>query len=175
MNYRDYLSCAERYLLRAEHKDEQAADVTWLLIPATILAWAAIEAFVNNMLDDFSSLPPNMFELHERAFLLEKRLVFVDRGDKIGQFDLRSQEYRRVADKIFFLIAKFGIPADQNIKGDDLWNDFQKFKDARDGLVHPRRGRGVSLDITITRGFIGTAKRIIQLVSQHVWGREVKF
>jgi hypothetical protein len=175
MNYRDYLDCAEKYLLLAEHEDEQAADVTWLLVPSTILAWAAIEAFVNNMLDDFSSLPPDLFELHERAFLLEKRLVFVDRGDRVGQFDLGSREYHRLADKIFFLIAKFGIPAGQNIRGDSLWNDFLEFKVARDGLVHPRRSKEVFLSIAGTRRFIGTAKRIIQLVSQYVWGREVKF
>jgi hypothetical protein len=70
LSFRDYLSYAERYLRLAEDEVESSLDVAWLLIPATILAWAAIESFVNNRLSDYSSLPEDLFELHERAFLL---------------------------------------------------------------------------------------------------------
>jgi hypothetical protein len=54
-SFRDYIGYAERYLLQTE--ETKSADVARLLIPATILSWVAIEAFINNMLDDFSSLP----------------------------------------------------------------------------------------------------------------------
>ncbi len=70
--YRDYLDIAEKYLLLAEEKNNISENnKNWLLIPATIIAWSAIESFINNILDDFGSLPESMFQLHERAFLLE--------------------------------------------------------------------------------------------------------
>ena len=73
LGYREYLEYAERCVAKA---DEHTADSDWYLIPACILAWSSIEYFVNNMLDDFASLNQEMFELHERSFLLEKRLRF---------------------------------------------------------------------------------------------------
>jgi len=172
-SYREYIGYAEKCLLYA--RETEATNVAWLLIPATILAWAAVEAFINNMLDDFSSLPPGLFELHERAFLLEQRLRFVDRGDEIGRFVLEGTEYRRLEDKIFFLITKFGSREDQSLKGGSLWCNFQEFKDARDRLLHPRRGKEIVLSIQEVQRFVGTAKEIIQLVSKHVWGRRVEF
>ena len=72
LNFRDYLHYAERHLRRAEDEDGSSEDINWLLIPATVLAWTAIESFVNNRLDDYGALPEDLFELHERAFLLEK-------------------------------------------------------------------------------------------------------
>ena len=175
MDYRDYLNYAEKYLLLAETEAEQEKDVTWLLTPATILAWAAIEAFVNNMLEDFGSLPEDMFDLHERAFLLEKRLVFLDTGERAGQFDLVGSEYRGIADKVLFLLAKFGTRAGQQIKGTGLWQNFQELKRVRDALMHPSRSKEVPLDVVRTRGFIETAQEVIRMISQHVWGHKVQF
>ena len=107
LTFREYLTYAEKHLMLAEDEIEKGKDATWLLIPSIILAWASIESFVNNILDDFSALPDEIFELHERAFLLEKKLKLVDSGAKIGQFVLEGSEYRRIEDKIFFLVAKF--------------------------------------------------------------------
>ena len=175
LSFRDYLSHAERYLRLAGDKSESSSDVAWLLIPATILAWAAIESFVNNRLSDYTSLPEDLFELHERAFLLEKRIRFVDRGDNIGQFILEGTEYRRLEDKIFFLIAKFSPQGSRNIRGESLWQDFQGFKEDRDALMHPRWDRGISLSIEKVRSHMETSKRIICLVSKHIWNKEIAF
>jgi len=175
LSFRDYLSYAERYLRLAEDELESSSDIAWLLIPATILAWAAIESFVNNRLNDYGSLPEDLFELHERAFLFEKRIRFVDKGSKIGQFILEGAEYRRLEDKIFFLIAKFSSQGGHNIRGESLWQDFQRFKDDRDALMHPRWDRGISLDIEKVRSHIETSKRVIQLVSKHIWNKGVDF
>ena len=174
-SFRDYLSYAEKYLRLAEDELESSPDVGWLLIPATVLAWAAIESFVNNRLSDYGSLPEDLFELHERAFLLEKRIRFVDRGNKIGQFILEGTEYRRLEEKIFFLIAKFSSQGGQNIREEGLWQDFRRFKEDRDALVHPRWDKDVSLDIGRVRNHIETSKRVIQLVSRHIWDKEVDF
>jgi hypothetical protein len=175
LTYRDYLAFAEKYLLLAEEKSKTLEDTNWLLFPATILAWSAIESFINNMLDDFGSLPESMFQFHERAFLLETRIKFIDRGNELGRFALDGTEYRRLEDKIGFLIAKFGQARQRVRKGDTLWQDFEDFKETRDRLIHPRRDKEVSLDIRKARKYISTSKKIIQFVSQHVWKKKVEF
>jgi len=175
LNFRGYLGYAEKYLMLAEDEVERSSEANWLLIPATILAWSAIESFVNNMLDDFGTLPEGIFKLHERAFLLEKKIKFEDRGSRLGEFTLGETEYRRLEDKIFFLIAKIGSREAQNLRGGALWQGFKKFKETRDALVHPRRGKEVSLSIKQVEGFLETSKEVIQLVSDHVWNRKVHF
>jgi len=172
LTYREYLDYAERSLVRVQD-DEPASQ--WQLIPATILAWSAIESFVNNMLDDFASLAPDTFQLHERSFLLENRLRFMNQGENIGQFVLEGKEYRRLDDKIFFLIAKSGGRDLTNVKGETLWQNFELFKDVRDSLVHPRKGKEVSITKEMVDGFIETSKLIIRLVSKNVWKKEVTF
>lgn len=175
LSFRDYLSYAERYLRLAEDELESSSGVDWLLIPATILAWAAIESFVNNRLSDYSALPEDLFELHERAFLLEKRVRFIDRGDEIGQFTLEGTEYRRLEDKIFFLIAKFSSQGSHSVRGKSLWQDFRRFKEDRDTLMHPRWDKDISLEVERVRSHMETSKKIIQLVSRHIWNKEVDF
>lgn len=176
LNFRDYLSFAEKHLMLAEEQIGSSLDANWVLIPATILAWSAIESFVNNRLDDFGSLPDTVLQLHERAFLLEKRIKLADSGDKTGQFILEGTEYNRIEDKIFFLIAKFGGRGVRKaVRGDTLWQNFEEFKNIRDALVHPRLEKQVVLDIAMVRKFIDTAKDIIGLVSENVWGKKVEF
>lgn len=175
LTYRDYLALAEKYLLLAEEQSKTSEYINWLLIPATILAWSAIESFINNMLDDFGSLPQSMFQLHERSFLLETRIKFIDRGNDLGCFTLDGTEYRRLEDKIAFLIAKFGNARQRVRKGDTLWQDFKDFKETRNRLVHPRREKEVTLDIMKARKYISTSKDTIQFVSQHVWKKKIEF
>ena len=175
LSFRNYIEYAEKSLYLAENEVEKSQNVDWLLISATILSWAAIESFINNMLDDFSSLPEGTFELHERAFLLEKRLQLIDKGNNIGKFVLEGTEYHRLEDKILFLIAKFSENIDQNIKGKTLWQDFQEFKEVRDSLIHPRRGKEISITIKSLQKYIETSKTIIQMVAEHVWKRPIEF
>jgi hypothetical protein len=107
--------------------------------------------------------------------LLEKQIRFIDRGDEIGQFILEGTEYRRLEDKIFFLIAKFSPQGSHNIRGESLWQDFQRFKEDRDALMHPRWNKDTSLDIGKVRNHVETSRRIIRLVSKHIWNKEVGF
>ena len=175
LTFREYLTYAERHLMLAEDEIEKGKDATWLLIPSIILAWASIESFVNNILDDFSALPDGIFELHERAFLLEKKLKLVDSGAKIGQFVLEGSEYRRIEDKIFFLVAKFRSTNSAIKKGDTLWGKFQEFRGIRDNLVHPRKGTSIPLSTEKIADYMDTARSIIRLLSTHVWGQEIDF
>ncbi len=168
-NFREYLEFAERYVNMAEAAHENADR---MLIPAILLSWVAIESFINNILDDFASLPADLFQLHERALLLEKRVTFVDEGEDKGKFILEKTEYRRIEEKIFFLLAKFGKGAELD-KGDKLWQDFEKLKELRNNLMHPRRNLELPIDIAITKQCLETAKSVILFVAHHVWGKKI--
>jgi hypothetical protein len=175
-DFRDYLNFAEKQLMLAQESSSKFVDPNALLIPATILAWSAIESFVNNRLEDFGSLPETRLQLHERAFLLEKKVKLVDSGERIGQFVLEGTEYNRLEDKIFFLISKFGGRGTTKVKkGDQLWQRFKKFKDTRDALIHPRQKRSIPLSISKVQQFIDTTKDIIRLISEKVWRKKIEF
>jgi hypothetical protein len=173
IDYRDYLTYAEKYTFMAH--EEASDNINWLLIPATILAWSSIECFINNMLDDFNTLPADMFELHERAFLLEKGIKFISKGSGLGQFALEGSEYRRLEEKIFFLIAKMNSTGSVGLKGSSLWQEFEKFKSSRDTIVHPSRSKELALEIQDVEEFIATAKSIITFVGKSVWNKEIVF
>lgn len=173
--FRDFLRYARKCLSLAEDKALQNEDAEWLLIPATILAWSAIESFVNNRCDDLISLPSDMFELHERAFLQEKRLHFEDKGTNIGKFVLEGNEYQALENKIFFLLAKMGSHKATNLKGGALWARFKSFKDVRDSLAHPRRGTETVLNIQVVNDFIETAQELIQEISERIWKTKLEF
>src|SRR5687768_12455276 len=167
-DYRDYLAFSKRLYHLAE---EETGDVSWLLVPAVLLCWIAIEALVNSIVDDFNSLPEDMFELHERAFMLEKRLILVDKGPDLGKFILDNRsEYRRLEERIFFLIRKFG-KEDSNYKGTTLWQEFEELKDVRNKLVHPRRDDEINLTVQNVSQYIQTSEGIIGFISTKVWGR----
>ena len=173
--FRDYLRYARKYLSWAEDKIQQHEDAEWLLIPAIILAWSAMESFVNNRCDDLSSLPNDMFELHERAFLQEKRLRFEDKGADIGKFVLEGNEYQALENKIFFLLSKMGSRDTTNLKSGALWQRFKSFKDARDSLAHPRRDTEIVLNIQVVSSFIETAQELIQVISERIWKTRLDF
>jgi hypothetical protein len=169
-DYRDYLSFSKRLFQLAE---EETGALDCLLIPAVLLAWIAIEALVNSMVDDFNSLPEDLFLLHERAFLLEKRLVLADKGKDLGSFllDTRS-EYRRVEEKIFFLIRKFS-KSDTDYKGGALWQGFQQLKDVRNRIAHPRTDDTLELSLGDVGKHLKTSEDVIKFISTQVWGKPV--
>jgi hypothetical protein len=167
--FRDYLRYAGKYLAVAEEAVQKHEDTDWLLIPAIILAWSAVESFVNNRCDDLSSLPADMFELHERAFLLERRLRFIESGANIGKFDLEGSEYQALENKIFFLLSKMGSRSAGTLKGEGIWTRFQSFKDARNNLVHPRKDKEIILEIQNVEEHIETARELIQMISKKIW------
>ncbi len=174
-NFRDYLRHAEKQLSMAEDAIDREEDAERYLIPAIILAWSAVESFVNSRCDDLNSLPSDMFELHERAFLLEKRLRFVDHGADLGKFILEGNEYQALENKIFFLLAKLGSRDTSDLKGGALWQRLRDFKEVRDSLVHPRRATEKEFSAQDVNGFIETAKEVIQITSERIWKTRLDF
>ena len=171
LNYRDYLSYSEKYNQLAE---EESLDKLKFLIPSVLLSWIAIESFINNIMDDFSSLPEDLFELHERGLLLEKKVIFIDHGGDMGKFKLVQREYKRLEEKILFLIDKFG-DLNKPYKGEILWQNFEALRDTRNKILHPRRNIELELTVEKTYKYLETSKNIIQFVSTNVWHKKISF
>jgi hypothetical protein len=171
ISFRDYITYAERQLEIAEKEIENARSGDLYLIPSVILAWSAIESFVNNRLDEFDSLPSSLFEPHEKAFLIEKHLKFEDSGMNAGKFVIKGNAYKKLSEKILFLIAKCG----SQVKKDDTpWREFERLKDIRDSLIHPRQVKHKDIDADLARDCINISKRVIVFISVGL-GTKVEF
>jgi len=98
----------------------------------------ALESFINNMMSDFTELPSGLLTPHEQGFLAERAVEFADSGGNAGKFEITNrQRYHSLEHKIMFLVARFS--QDRVDKGSTLWQKFQKMKDIRDFLTHPRK------------------------------------
>ena len=95
----------------------------------------------------------------------------------MGSFVLEGNEYKRLEDKIFFLISKFSSKKAKDLKGKSLWQNFQEFKTLRDNILHPRTDKDIEIEIDINKvkKHIDTSKNIIQLISEHLWAKKVEF
>ena len=133
----------------------------------------AVESFINNMMSDFASLPESLFTVYEQGFLSERAVSFSASGVNAGRFELTNRtEYKRLEDKILFLLARFS--GDAVNKGDSLWQKFGKAKEIRDHLTHPRKNIEVSPTPSDARNALEVGKDIIALVSSKVWGKSVE-
>jgi len=125
------------------------------------------------MMFDFASVPKGLFSIHERGFLEEREVEFVSSGKKAGEFEItKRHQYRRLEDKILFLIAKFSKDSKVD-KGTGLWQRFERSKDIRDGLSHPRKNGITTTSLEDVKVALQTAREIIELVSEKVWGEKV--
>lgn len=171
LTYREYLSYSDKYIQLAE---DESFDKLKYLIPSVLLSWVAIESFINNIMDDFSSLPKDLFELHERSLLMEKKVTFVDHGNDMGKFKLGQTEYKKLEGKILFLITKFGN-LNKPYKGDPVWQNFEDLRDTRNKILHPKRD--IELELTVQKAYkyLEISKKIIQFVSKNVWKKRISF
>lgn len=174
VDYRELIRFAENQIELAENGDSGNANL--YVVPAIILSWIAVEAFMNNMLDDFADLPEDIFPLHEVAFMKERRIDFNSEGQNVGTFTINDKrpDYRILEEKISFLLAKFGSAP--NYRGDSLWQKFSRFRQVRNRLVHPRQSSGLDMPtIDESKEYVETAQEIIKFVSKHVWSQAVEF
>lgn len=143
------------------------------IIGSILNSWAGIESFINNMMQDFASLPEDMFTVHERGFLEEKQVKLSTRGANIGTFCLENKdEYKRLEDKIAFLIARFG--KNKKIeKGTAFWQRFEKIKKKRNRLTHPRRNEEIKLSLEDAKDAHDVSKEVIEFVFSEVWKKQI--
>lgn len=174
-SYRDFLDYAESFYAQAKQasKLRQSAIEERSIIASVLLSWIAMESFINNMMADFATLPQDMFSLPERALLTEQALEFVTSGTDAGRFGISDRsEYRRLEDKILFLVAKFGTGTKVN-KGEQLWQSFEAVKDKRNQITHPRKSYDITLTLADAEDALEVAKAIIRMVAEKVWGKAV--
>jgi len=172
LSYRDLIDFAEKLCSDAEVSSNEDHGTAYL-IGSILNSWMAMESFINNMMNDFASLPDDIFTTHERGFLEERRVRFIDNGKEAGRFHLEnSTDYKRLEDKILFLIARFG-KSKRIDKGHALWQRFERIKIKRNAIAHPRRSKLTTLETKDAREAISVAKEVISLVSKEVWKRPV--
>lgn len=139
-----------------------------------LFSFIALESFINNMMSDFTALPSGLLTPHEQGFLAEKLVELADSGINAGKFEVTNkQRYQSLEYKIMFLVARFSKDAVD--KGSTLWQRFQKMKDIRDSLTHPRRDMMQIPSPIDAQEAISVSKEIIELVSQKVWKKKVQF
>ncbi len=126
------------------------------------------------MMQDYASLPDGVFSIHEKGFLEEKQVKFNRSGKDAGLFSVgTTSEFRRIEDKVLFLIAKFG---DARVdKGDKLWQKFEKVKKKRNSLTHYRRGCDIEVNLHDSQEAIDLAKELIEFLSKKVWRKSLKW
>lgn len=177
MSYQQYIRDSEALYDQCcdAFKSGNEANGRRCAMASVLFSFIAVESFINNMMDDFTSLPKDLFTIHERGLLSESSVQFESSGKKAGQFVLTDRrEYKRLEDKILFLIAKFGGGAAVD-KGSNLWQKFERAKQLRDRLAHPRKDETPTPTIEGTQEVLETVKEIIQMVSVKVWGSKVTF
>jgi hypothetical protein len=172
IGFRDYIRYAEKQLRVAEREIENGKSGDPYLIPSVILAWSAIESFVNNRLDEFDSLPSDLFAPHEKAFLIEKQLQFQQDGQHVGEFLIKGNSHKALSDKIHFLMAKRRSRTIK--KGTGLWQDFDGLREVRNSLIHPRKSKYKAITPESARECIRVSRKVIAFISEGL-GQKVKF
>jgi hypothetical protein len=177
MSFQQYLRDSEIFYDQCceAFRDKNFESARRCAIASILISFMAIESFINNMMKDFASLPEGLFTLHERGFLEERCVQFESSGQKAGKFILTNRrEYKSLEDKILFLIAKFSSGSKLE-KGSGLWQKFERSKQTRDKLSHPRKDSMPTLTEADAKTALEVAKEIIQIVSTKVWKQRVEF
>jgi hypothetical protein len=173
ISFREFLFYSEKLCQDADGKNDAKGNP--YIIGSILNSWIAIEFFINNMMQDFASLPEDLFTLHEKGILEEREVQFTTEGDNGGTFQLSNRvKFWRLEDKIMFLIARFGKSKAVD-KGTTLWQRFERMKEKRNSLTHPRRGKEVTLILEDAQEAIEVSKEIITLVSSEVWRKTPKW
>jgi len=171
--YRELLEDAQWFFEQADSA-QNAQNKERFSIASILFSFIALESFINNMMSDFTVLPSGLLTPHEQGFLAEKVVELADSGKNAGKFEVTNkQRYQSLEYKIMFLVARFSKDAVD--KGSTLWQRFQKMKDIRDSLTHPRKDVIQVPSSKDASEAISVSKEIIELVSEKVWKKKVQF
>ena len=161
-----------RYFLKEAKNNSSSNELRLRFIKASIIAsWSTLEGWLNCISYQFGTfLSRRQIELHEKAFLLEKKLELRNGKWKISN----SDDFQRVEDKILFLLNRFG-PHEFD-KTSKLWSDFQKIKRIRNGLVHPKTGKLEIKDLTLKNAelAIETVITTLKMLTKKIYHKDLK-
>ena len=173
LSFRVFLNYAEKLHGQALEATNHNGAMPYL-IGSVLTSWISLESFVNNMMQDYAALPDGTFSVHESAFLVEKQVLFNRTGTEAGKFSVaKNPEFKRIEDKVLFLIAKFGSGTID--KGGRLWQKFEKVKKKRNSLSHYRRDCDIELTSQDSQEAIELAKELIEFLSKKVWKKPLKW
>jgi hypothetical protein len=121
-----------RYFLELAkgHERKDPVSARRYVRASVVMAFAALEALVNTfllILENDADL-----ELHERAFIEEKRVELAEDG----YFEIRGQHFRSLEQKIRFLYRR--TQGESIPKGSAAWKALHDATELRNRLVHPR-------------------------------------
>lgn len=128
----ELLEEAKRFL----EKSAESADADGkkaFLHAAVLVGFAAFEAHVNAIADDFLTRPE--LAPHERGLLAEAQVDLVD-----GQFSVKEDilKIQRLDDRVLFLCRRFsGTPIERKAS---YWGEFNEATRLRNKLTHPKGG-----------------------------------
>jgi hypothetical protein len=173
LSFRIFLNYAEKLHSEAIEASNHNAAMPYL-IGSLLTSWISLESFVNNMMQDYAALPEGIFSVHESAFLLEKQVVFNRTGAKAGTFSAgNNPEFKRIEDKILFLIAKFG--GGKIDKGGLLRQKFEKVKKKRNTLSHYRKDCDIVLTSQDSQEAMELVKELIEFLSKKIWKKPLRW
>jgi len=172
MQFQELLHNARSFYEQAD-SDNLESSRQRNIIASILFSWIAMEAFVNDMMEDFVALPPGIFTIHERGFLQERLVEFSTEGVNAGDFIIANRRrFVRLGDKILFLTAKFGKGTKLD-KGSTLWQKFEASKNLRDRLTHPRKDQEINVSLSDAEDALEVAQEVIRLVALKVWNKNI--
>jgi hypothetical protein len=143
---------AKRFLERAEEIGDEAGKSAFLHA-AVLIGFAALEAHVNAIADDF--LSRSDLNAHERGVLAE-HVVELSDGRFLEKNDLKMW---RLQDRVLFLCRRF---SDKSIdRRAAFWGDLLEATKLRDKLTHPKSEPPVITTDAVRRAL----KAIIELLA----------
>jgi hypothetical protein len=124
----ELLEEAKRFLEKANETDDQHGKKAFLHA-AVMVGFAAVEAHLNAIADDFLSRTD--LDPHERGLLAEHTVELID-----GEFQEQSTlKIWRIEDRVLFLCRRFSKkPIDRSAP---YWSSFIEASRLRNGLIHP--------------------------------------
>lgn len=148
----DLLEEAKRFLEKAQAATDSGTKTPYLHA-ALMLGFAAFEAHVNAMADDF--LARGDLNAHERGLLAEHAVDLVD-----GEFQERNAlKIQRLQDRVQFLCRRFS--KNKIDRSASYWSEFTSAARLRNALTHPKSELPSIGEAAVTKSL----KAIIELLN----------
>jgi hypothetical protein len=158
----DLLEDSKFFLIEAKKQPSTNLIRKRYLRASILFAWAGFEGWINKSCFDFSENLQNL-SLHERAFLIEKRVE-----TRKGEFHIsNSDKYESTEEKIEFLLTT--IAKKSLDKSTKYWQDFKEIKHYRDSLIHPKKGRTFKVNDDIAEKTLITLVHFLDLLSRRLY------